>query len=80
VSQDGSSKSSVRVFPSSADEEVGLESCVFLSGCVSVSVLALGWALPELLSSSTLFFVLSAHSNVIWFLNRLSIRIPSSFV
>ncbi len=74
MSQDGSFKSSVRAFPSSADEEVGFVSCVFLSGCVSVSVIALGLALSEPLSSSTLFLVLSACSNVSWFLTRLSIR------
>ncbi len=81
MSQDGNSKSSVRVFSSCADEEVELERRGFLSVCECISVLASGLALiTELLSSSTLFLVLSACSSVSWFLTRLSIRFPSSFV
>ncbi len=80
MSQDDNSKSSVRVFSSCADEEVELERCGFLSECVCVSVLASGLALTELLSSSTLFLVLSDCSSVSWFLTLLSIRFPSSFV
>ena len=69
VCQDGNSKSLVRIFSSCADEEVELERCGFPSVCVCVSVLALGLAFLELLSSSILFLVLSVCSNVSWFLN-----------
>ena len=78
MSQDGNSKSSVRVFSSCVDEEVELERCRFVS--VWVSVLDSGLALAELFSSSILFLVLSACSSVSWFLVLLSIRFPSSFV
>ena len=78
MSQDGNSKSSVRVFSSCVDEEMELERCRFVS--VWVSVLDSGLDLAELLSSSTLFLVLSACSSASWFLTLLSIRFPSSFV
>ena len=80
LSQDGSCKSSSKALLSSVDEELCVGSCVSLSGCVDVLVLAWGSVRAELLSSSTLFLVLSACSNVSWFLTLLRIRFPSSFV
>ena len=77
VSQDGCCKS---FSLSSVDEELCTRSCVSLSGCAVVSVLALGSSCTDLLSSSTLFLVLSACSKVSWFLTLLSICVPSSFV
>ena len=64
MSQDGNCKSSVKALLSSVDEELCVESCVSLSGCADVSVLALGSVCDNLLRSSTLFLVLSACSNV----------------
>jgi hypothetical protein len=65
---------------SSVDEEVSIESCVFLFGCTVVLVCVLRCVCANLLSSSTLFLVLSACSKVSWFLTLLSICVPSSFV
>ncbi len=69
VSQDGSCKS---FSLSSVDEELCARSCVSLSGCAVVSVFAFGLGCADLLSSSTLFLVLSACSEVSWFLTLLS--------